>query len=82
MRNTENNFQQELSRSYSIDLPMELKRNQFNLDNVTPRMRYSLNQQANRQRMNADKSHRLSLNHAKMNNSPVLLRNRQVCRFI
>ncbi len=61
---------------------MELKRNHFTLpsnDNITPRMRYSLNQQSNRQRINADKSHRLSLNHSATNNSQVLLRNRQVC---
>ncbi len=80
--NTENNYQQQLSRSYSLELPMELKRNNFTLpsnDNITPRIRYSLNQPTNRPRANTDKSNRLSLDHGALNNNPVSLRNRQVC---
>lgn len=89
MGNTDDNFQQQqqqqqqMSRSYSLDFPMELKRNHFtlrNYENTTPRMRHSLNQQTNRQRVNADKTNRLSLNnHGDTKNSQVLLRNRQVC---
>jgi hypothetical protein len=62
---------------------MELKRNHFilpSLDDITPRVRYSLNQQTNKQRSNASKFNRLSLNHGITNNNQVLLRNRrQVC---
>jgi hypothetical protein len=81
MGNTENNFQPELSRSYSLELPMEFKQNQFTLstlDNVTPRVRHSLNQHENKRRFYAHKSNRLSLNHTTINDSQVELRNRQV----
>lgn len=81
MGNTENHFQQELSRSYSLEFPMEFKQKQFTLstlDNVTPRVRHSLNQHENKRRLYANKSNRLSLNHAPINDSQVALRNRQV----
>lgn len=60
---------------------MELKGQRFNLTSltqVTPRMRYSLNQQINRSRTNTDRSHRLSLNHAATINSEFPSENRQV----
>jgi hypothetical protein len=85
MGSTDGNLQQQLSRSYSLELPMELKQNHFTLptlEDVTPRVRYSLNHQTDRKRVNADKSNRLSLNHGATNNSQVTLRNRQVCKFV
>jgi hypothetical protein len=76
MGNTENHIQRELSRSYSFELPMEFK--QSTLDNLTPRVRHSLNQHENKRRLYAHKTNRLSLNHAPINDSQVALRNRQV----
>ena len=75
MGNTDTHFQQQLSRSYSLEFPNPPS------DDVTPRMRYSLNQAANRRHVMATKPSRYSLNHARMNDSQVSLRNRQVCRF-
>ena len=76
MGNTEDRYQNELSRSYSFESPMEFK--QSTLDNLTPRVRHSLNQHENKRRLYAHKTNRLSLNHAPIIDSQVSLRNRQV----
>ncbi len=83
--NSETHFQEQLSRSYSLESPMEWKANQLlptTYDHVIPRMRFSLNQQTNRQRLHADRANRLSLNHGAMHNSQVALRNRPVCLIL
>jgi hypothetical protein len=65
MGNTEDKFQakkqQQLSRSFSLDIPMELRRAHFSLpaiNDLRPRERHSLNHP----RIKADASNRLSLN--------------------
>ncbi|CAF4043900.1 unnamed protein product [Rotaria sp. Silwood2] len=77
--NTEN-IQQQLSRSFSLDLPMDFKRNHFTLpkfDDMSSHVRYSTNQQLNRQYVKPEKPNRLSLNLGSKNNSQVSLQNRQ-----
>ncbi|CAF4768592.1 unnamed protein product, partial [Rotaria sp. Silwood1] len=77
--NTEN-IQQQLSRSFSLDLPMDFKRNHFTLpsfNDISPSVRYSTNQQINRQYVNPEKPNRLSLNLGSKNNSQVSFQNRQ-----
>lgn len=65
MGNTEDRFQeqtqQQLTRSFSLDIPMELRRAHFSLpaiNDLRPRERFSLNHP----RIKADASNRLSLN--------------------
>jgi hypothetical protein len=82
--NTDEHFQQQLPRSYSLELPMELKGNQSMLTSVNtvpPRIRYSTMQQQ-QQLMNTDKPNRSSLNNGDMSNSQVSLQNRKVYIFL
>ncbi|CAF1223073.1 unnamed protein product [Rotaria sordida] len=78
--NTEN-FQQQLSRSFSLDIPMEFKQNHYTLpssfNDISPHVRYSTNQQINSQYVHPEKPNRLSLNLGSKNNSQVSLQNRQ-----
>ena len=56
---------QQLSRSFSLDLPMELKQNYYPLpsfDDASHRVRYSINSQMNREHVKIEKPNRLSLN--------------------
>lgn len=75
------NIQQQLSRSFSLDIPMELKRNQYSMPpftDLSPRVRYSTNHHSNRASVSLEKPNRLSLNLGSKNHSQVSLENRQV----
>ncbi|CAF1244675.1 unnamed protein product [Adineta ricciae] len=72
--------QQQLSRSYSLDFPMELRRSQTSLpvlNHIPVRMRHSMNAQANRQSVQLERPSRASLNHSILHNSQVSLPNRE-----
>jgi hypothetical protein len=85
MGNTHENIHQQLSRSYSLELPVELTRNHFTLpsfDNPSPQVRYTTNQQMNKQRGSKEKYNRLSLNNGPVKNSQASLQNRTVYRLL
>ena len=78
MGNTDDKLQQ-LSRSYSLELPMDTKRTPMSLpsmNDLSPRVRYSMS----RHRMNLEKANRLSLSSTPMNASQMSLQNRKVSR--
>jgi hypothetical protein len=75
MGNTQENTHHQLWRSYSLELPMNLKRTNSTLpnlpsfDNTSPHVRYSTNQQLNKQRGSKEKHNRLSLNNGPTKNN-------------
>ncbi|CAF3643077.1 unnamed protein product [Rotaria socialis] len=77
--NTEN-IQQQLSRSFSLDLPMDIRRNAYTIpsfSDISPHVRYSTTQQINQAFNNKEKPNRLSLNLGSSHNSQASLERRQ-----
>ncbi|CAF3975298.1 unnamed protein product [Rotaria magnacalcarata] len=74
------NIQQQLSRSFSLDLPMDIRRNAYTIpsfSDISPHVRYSTTQQINQAFNNKEKPNRLSLNLGSRHNSQFSLEQRQ-----
>ncbi|CAF4734346.1 unnamed protein product, partial [Rotaria magnacalcarata] len=55
------NIQQQLSRSFSLDLPMDIRRNAYTIpsfSDISPHVRYSTTQQINQAFNNKEKPNR------------------------